>query len=188
MKTAQEIRTGNVVMIGNEPMVVQKTEFNKSGRNSAVVKMKLKGLLNGSATETVFKADDKLDVVQLERKECTYSYFADPLYVFMDSDYNQYDIEKDNLGDVLNYLVDGMEDICEVTFYNEKAISVELPTTIVREVEYTEPAARGDTSGKVTKIARLVGSGHELSVAAFIEIGEKIEIDTRTGEFKRRAS
>lgn len=101
MKTAQEIRAGNVVMIGSEPMVVQKAEFNKSGRNSAVVKMKLKGLLNGSATETVFKADDKLDVVQLERKECTYSYYSDPLYVFMDTEYNQYDVEKDNLGDVL---------------------------------------------------------------------------------------
>ena len=168
MKTAQEIRAGNVVMIGTEPMVVQKAEFNKSGRNSAVVKMKLKGLLNGSATETVFKADDKLEVVQLERKECTYSYYSDPLYVFMDTEYNQYDVEKDNLGDVLNYLVDGMEDLCEVTFYNEKAISVELPTTIVREVEYTEPAARGDTSGKVTKPARLKGTSYELAVAAFV--------------------
>ena len=188
MKTAQEIRAGNVVMIGTEPMVVQKAEFNKSGRNSAVVKMKLKGLLNGSATETVFKADDKLDVVQLERKACPCSYFSDPLYVFMDTEYNQYDVEKDNLGDVLNYLVDGMEDICEVTFYNEKAISVELPTTIVREVEYTEPAARGDTSGKVTKPARLKGTTYELAVAAFVEIGDKIEIDTCTGEFKRRVN
>ena len=188
MKTAQEIRAGNVVMIGTEPMVVQKAEFNKSGRNSAVVKMKLKGLLNGRATETVFKADDKLEVVQLERKECTYSYYSDPLYVFMDTEYNQYDVEKDNLGDALNYLVDGMEDLCEVTFYNEKAISVELPTTIVREVEYTEPAARGDTSGKVTKPARLKGTSYELAVAAFVEIGDKIEIDTRTGEFKRRVN
>ncbi|SIR50211.1 elongation factor P [Aeromonas sp. RU39B] len=188
MKTAQEIRAGNVVMVGTEPMVVQKTEFNKSGRNAAVVKMKLKGLLTGSAAEPVFKADEKMEVVMLERKECTYSYFADPMYVFMDTDYNQYDVEKDNLGDVLNYLVDGMEDPCEVTFYNEKAISVELPTTIVREVEYTEPAARGDTSGKVTKPARLKGTGFELSVAAFVEIGDKIEIDTRTGEFKRRIS
>ena len=168
MKTAQEIRAGNVVMIGTEPMVVQKAEFNKSGRNSAVVKMKLKGLLNGSATETVFKADDKLEVVQLERKECTYSLLLRPLYVFMDTEYNQYDVEKDNLGDALNYLVDGMEDLCEVTFYNEKAISVELPTTIVREVEYTEPAARGDTSGKVTKPARLKGTSYELAVAAFV--------------------
>ena len=186
MKTAQEIRTGNVIMFGNDPMVVLKTEFNKSGRNSAVVKMKLKNLLSGAGTETVFKADDKLDVVQLERKECTYSYFADPMYVFMDTEFNQYDIEKENLGDVLNYMVDGMEDVCEVTFYNGKAISVELPISVVREVEYTEPAVRGDTSGKVTKPAKLVGTDFTISVADFVKIGDKIEIDTRTGEFKRR--
>ena len=186
MKTAQEIRAGNVIMFGNDPMVVLKTEFNKSGRNSAVVKMKLKNLLSGAGTETVFKADDKLEVVQLERKECTYSYFADPMYVFMDTEYNQYDIEKENLGDTLNYMVDGMEDVCEVTFYNGKAISVELPTTVVREVEYTEPAVRGDTSGKVTKPARLVGTDFTISVSDFVKIGDKIEIDTRTGEFKRR--
>ena len=186
MKTAQEIRAGNVIMFGNDPMVVLKTEFNKSGRNSAVVKMKLKNLLSGAGTETVFKADDKLDVVQLERKECTYSYFADPMYVFMDTEYNQYDIEKENLGDTLNYMVDGMEDVCEVTFYNGKAISVELPTAVVSEVEYTEPAVRGDTSGKVTKPAKLVGTDFTISVADFVKIGDKIEIDTRTGEFKRR--
>ena len=186
MKTAQEIRAGNVIMFGNDPMVVLKTEFNKSGRNSAVVKMKLKNLLSGAGTETVFKADDKLDVVQLERKECTYSYFADPMYVFMDTEYNQYDIEKENLGDTLNYMVDGMEDVCEVTFYNGKAISVELPISVVREVEYTEPAVRGDTSGKVTKPAKLVGTDFTISVADFVKIGDKIEIDTRTGEFKRR--
>ena len=186
MKTAQEIRTGNVIMFGNDPMVVLKAEFNKSGRNSAVVKMKLKNLLSGAGTETVFKADDKLDVVQLERKECTYSYFSDPMYVFMDTEYNQYDIEKENLGDVLNYMVDGMEDVCEVTFYNDKAISIELPITIVREVEYTEPAVRGDTSGKVTKPAKLKGTDYTISVADFVKIGDKIEIDTRTGEFKRR--
>ncbi|MGL5739158.1 MAG: elongation factor P, partial [Plesiomonas shigelloides] len=146
MKVAQEIRAGNVVMIGGEPMIVLKTEFNKSGRNAAVCKMKLKGLLTGAGTETVFKADEKMEDIILDRKECTYSYFADPMYVFMDSEYNQYDIEKENLGDMLNYMVDGMEDVCQVTFFNEKAISVELPTTIVREVAYTEPSARGDTS------------------------------------------
>ncbi len=186
MKTAQEFRVGNVIMIGNDPMVILKTEFNKSGRNAAVVKMKMKNLLNGSASEQVYKADDKFDQVILEKKACTYSYFADPLYVFMDEEYNQYEIEKDNLGDAINYIEDGMEDVCEVTFYEGKPISVEMPTIIVREVAYTEPAARGDTSGKVMKVARLA-NGAELQVAAFIEIGEKIEIDTRTGEFRKRA-
>jgi elongation factor P len=183
MKTAQEVRQGNVIMIGNDPMVVQKAEYNKSGRNAAVVKMKMKNLLTGSGTESVYKADDKFELVILERKEVTYSYFADPMYVFMDTDYNQHEVEAENLGDAIHYLEDGMP--CEVVFYNGKAISVELPTTVVREIIYTEPAVRGDTSGKVMKPAK-INTGFELPVALFCEIGDKIEIDTRNGEFKRR--
>ncbi len=186
MKLAQEIRAGNVIMVNGNPMVVQKTEYSKSGRNAAVVKMKLKNLLSEAGTETVFRADDRLDDVILEHKDCTYSYYSDPLYVFMDEEFNQYEVEKDNLGDVLLFLMDGMEDVCQVTFYNGKAISVELPTIITREIEYTEPAVRGDTSGKVTKKARLVGSGYEISVPDFVNIGDKIEIDTRSNEFRKR--
>lgn len=184
MKTAQEIRTGNVIMVGNDPMVILKAEYNKSGRNAAVVKIKMKNLLNGAGTESVYKADDKFDVVILDRKPVTYSYFSDPMYVFMDEEFNSYEVEAENMGDALNYLIDNMD--CEVVFYNGKAISVELPNTIVREIEYTEPTVRGDTSGKIMKNARLT-TGYELQVAAFCEIGEKIEIDTRTGEFKGRA-
>jgi len=186
MKTAMELRSGNVVMVGNDPMVIQRAEFTKSGRNASVVKMKLKNLFSSTTMETVYKADEKFDLVVLDRKECTYSYFADPLYVFMDADYNQVEVEADNMPDVLNYLIDGMEDICQVTFYEGKAISVELPNTIVREVEYTEPAVRGDTSGKIMKPARLVGTGFEISVAAFVEIGDKIEIAPHNNEFRKR--
>lgn len=184
MKTAQELRSGNVFMVGNDAMVVVKAEYNKSGRNSAVVKMKMKNLLTGSGSEAVYKADDKFEVMMLDRKEVTYSYFADPLYVFMDAEYNQYEVEAEFMQDALPYLDDGMA--CEVVFFQEKAISVELPTTVVREVEYTEPAVRGDTSGKVMKPARIKPSGFELPVAAFVEIGDKIEIDTRTNEYKKR--
>lgn len=184
MKTAQELRAGNVVMIGPDPMIVQKADYNKSGRNVAVVKMKLKNLLTGAGTESVYKADEKFDLVSLDRRECTYSYFADPMYVFMDADYNQYEIEPDNMTDALNYLDDGMP--VEVVFYEGKALSVDLPTTVVREVEYTEPAVRGDTSGKVMKPARIKPTHYEIQVAAFVAIGDKIEIDTRTNEFKRR--
>jgi elongation factor P len=183
MKTAQEIRAGNVIMVGNDPMVVQRAEYNKSGRNSAVVKMKLKNLLTDAATETVYRADDKFDVVVLDRKEATYSYFADPMYVFMDTEYNQFEVEKDNLGEALHYIEDGMP--CEVVFYDGKAISVELPNSLVREVIYTEPAVKGDTSGKVMKPAK-IGTGFELPVPAFIGIGDRIEIDTRTGEYRNR--
>jgi elongation factor P len=184
MKIAQELRVGTVVLVGTEPMVVQKAEYNKSGRNAAVVKMKLKNLLNGSNSETVYRADEKFDVLVLDRKECTYSYFADPMYVFMDAEYNQYEVEKESMGDALNYVDDGMP--CDVVFYEGRAISVEMPTSVVREVEYTEPAVKGDTSGKVLKPARVKPTGFELQVPAFVEIGDRIEIDTRTGEYRSR--
>jgi elongation factor P len=183
MKTAQEVRVGNVIVIGKDPMVVQKAEFNKSGRNASVVKMKLRNLLSGSGTETVYRADEKLEVVQLEKKTVTFSYYADPMYVFMDSEYNQIEVEKDNVGDSVHYLEDGLE--CELTMYDGKAISVELPTSVVREITYTEPAVRGDTSGKVLKPAKLA-SGLEVQVPLFVATGDRIEVDTRTGEYRRR--
>jgi elongation factor P len=183
MKIAQDVRAGNVIMIGSNPMVVQKAEFSKSGRNASVVKMKLRNLLSGGGTETVYRADEKFDVIQLERKDVTYSYFADPMYVFMDEEFNQHDVEKENMEEALPYLEDGLA--CQLTFYEGKAISVELPTSVVREVAYTEPAVKGDTSGKVTKPAKLA-SGLEVPVPLFVNTGDKIEIDTRTGEYRRR--
>ena len=183
MKLAQEVRAGNVIMVGSNPMVVQKAEFTKSGRNASVVKMKLKNLLTTGGTESVYRADDKFDVVQLEKKEVTYSYFADPMYVFMDQEFNQYDVEKDNMVDALPYLEDGLA--CELTFYEGRAISVELPNSVVRQITYTEPAVKGDTSGKVMKPAK-IASGLEVPVPLFVSTGDKIEIDTRTGEYRRR--
>jgi len=183
MKIAQEIRPGNVIMHGKDPMVVLKSEYSRGGRNAATVRMKLKSLLSNSGTEVVFKADDKMEQIILDKKDCTYSYFADPMYVFMDADYNQYEVESENMGDAIHYLEDGMA--CEVVFYDEKAISVELPTTVVREITYTEPAVKGDTSGKVLKPAK-IATGFEVSVPLFVDQGDKIEIDTRTGEYKRR--
>ena len=184
MKIAQELRAGNVVMVGNDPLVVQKAEYNKGGRNAAVVKFKFKNLLTGAASESIYKADDKFEQVVPERKECTYSYYADPMYVFMDAEYNQYEIEADNMADALPYLDDGMP--LEVVFYEGKAISVNMPGSVVREVEYTEPAVKGDTSGKVMKPARIKPTNHTIQVPAFVEIGDKIEIDTATGEYRNR--
>ena len=153
MKIAQEVRAGNVILVGKDPMVVQKAEFSKSGRNASVVKMKLKNLLSGSGTETIYRADEKFETVQLDKREVHYSYFQDPMFVFMDNEFNQFEVEKESMGDALNYLEDGLS--CEITFYEGRAISVELPNTVVREVSYTEPAVKGDTSGKVTKPAKL---------------------------------
>ena len=182
MKIAQDVRAGNVLMINNLPMVVQKADFSKSGRNASVVKMKLKNLLTGTGTETVYKADEKFEDIQLDRREVTYSYYADPMYVFMDTEFNQLEVEKEDLGDAIHFLEDGMQ--CEMVLYNGKPITVTLPNTVVREIT-TDPAVRGDTSGKVMKPAQ-TATGFVLSVPLFCDSGDKVEIDTRTGEYKRR--
>ncbi|MFM9968097.1 MAG: elongation factor P [Burkholderiales bacterium] len=183
MKIAQEIRSGNVIMVGKDPQVVQKAEFSKSGRNASVVKMKLKNLLSGTATEAVYRADEKFDLVMLERKDVTFSYFAEPSYVFMDAEFNQFEVDAESMGDALNYLEEGLP--AEIVIYNEKPIGVEIPQTLVREITYTEPAVRGDTSGKVLKPAKLK-TGFEIPVPLFCATGDKIEIDTRTGEYRNR--
>ncbi len=183
MKVAQEIRVGNVIMQGKDPMIVLRTEYSRGGRGAATVRMKLKALLSNMGTESVFKADDKMDQVILDQKECTYSYFADPMYVFMDEEFNQYEVESENMGDAMNYLEDGMA--VEVVFYDGKAISVELPTSVEREITWTEPAVKGDTSGKVLKPAK-IATGFEVPVPLFVNQGDKIEIDTRTGEYRKR--
>jgi elongation factor P len=105
------------------------------------------------------------------------------MYAFMDAEYNQFEVETENMGDAIQYLEEAMP--VEVVFYDGKAISVELPTSLVREVTYTEPAVKGDTSGKVLKPAKLA-TGFEISVPLFVETGDKIEIDTRTHEYRKR--
>ena len=184
MKYAQEVRSGNVVKMNGNLMLVTKGEFSKSGRNASVMKFKFKNLISGSPSEGVYKTDEKFDDVMLDHKEVIYSYKDGDNYVFMDSEFNQYEIPAEFMEDALKYLEEQLP--CEIVFYEGKPLSVELPIKLVREVVYTEPAVKGDTSGKVMKPARLA-TGHEISVPAFIEIGEKIEIDTRTDEYVSRA-
>lgn len=187
MKPAKEIRVGNIIMVDSKPMIVLRSDVNGSSRTGFTYKWKMKNLLTNSPQENVFRGDDKFDVVVLDKKAVTYSYFADPLYVFMDADYEQYEIEGENLGDALHYLKDGME--CEAVFYDGKAISVELPTTIVRQIVYSEPAVKGNTSGNVLKEAKIENAieahCHIVQVPLFVSSDDKIEIDTRTNEYKR---
>lgn len=182
MKLAKEIGAGTIIMVDGKPMIVLCVEIDSPNRTQNTYKFKMKNLLTNSTQEDIIGGDDQFDVIIPDKKEVTYSYFLAPLYVFTDSDYNQYEIEAENLGNALNYLQDGLE--CEVILFNGKAISIELSPTIMREVAYTEPAIKGDTSNNTMKAAK-IASGFSIQVPLFVEIGDMIEIDTRTGEYKR---
>ena len=174
-------------MVDGKPFIVLRSDVNGSSRTGFTYKWKMKNLLTNAPFENVFRGDDKFDVVVLDKKPVTFSYFADPLYVFMDEEYNQYEIEEENLGEALHYLKDGME--CEAVFYDGKAISVELPITIARKVVYSEPAVKGNTSGNVLKEAKIENAieahSHIVQVPLFVSTDDVIEIDTRTNEYKR---
>jgi elongation factor P len=152
MKIAQEIRAGNVIMHGKDPMVVLKTEYSRGGRNSATVRMKLKSLIANFGTEVVFKADDKMDQIILDKKECTYSYFADPMYVCMDAEYNQYEVEAENMGDSLSYLEDGMA--VEVVFYEGKRFRWNCPPAWCAKSPGPSPPSKATPRAKCSSLPR----------------------------------
>jgi elongation factor P len=183
MKIAQEIRAGNVIMHGKDPMVVLKTEYSRGGRGAATVRMKLKSLLNNFGTEVVFKADDKMDQVILDKKECTYSYFADPMYVFMDAEYNQYEVEAENMGDALNYLEDGMPSKwCSTTARPSRS---NCPPASSAKSPGPSPPSRATPRARCSSPPRSPPAS-KCRVPLFVAQGDKIEIDTRTGEYRKR--
>lgn len=184
MKNAQELRAGSTVKIGNEPYVILKAEYNKSGRNSAMMKYKMKNLLNGNISDAVYKADDKMDDIRLDKIKAVYSYNDGDFYVFSNPEtWDQVELSEEDLGDALNYLEEGME--LEVVYYESTPVAVELPTFVERQVVYTEPGLRGDTSGKVLKPAK-INTGFEIHVPIFVEQDEWIKIDTRNNEYVER--
>ena len=174
-------------MVDSKPMIVLRSDVNGSSRTGFTYKWKMKNLLTNTPMENVFRGDDKFDVVVLDKKPVTYSYFADPLFVFMDTEYNQYEIEEENLGDALHYLKDGIE--CEAILYDGKAISVELPTTIARQFVYSEPAVKGNNSGNVLKEAKIENAidahRHIVQVPLFVAQDDVIELDHLTNDYKR---
>ncbi|WDI36921.1 elongation factor P [Entomospira culicis] len=180
----QEVRIGTAFTMDGNGYVTLKSEFSKSGRNAAVMKLKIRNLLTGQISEGVYKAADKVEEINLDLRPMQYSYNDGNDYVFMDMEsYDQVEIPVEQLGDAVYFLEDNME--IEIAFYEGRAVTVKLPINIVREITETEPGIKGDTSGKSLKRAK-IASGYELMVPLFCEIGTKIKIDTRDGSYVER--
>jgi elongation factor P len=185
MKEAQEFRAGNTIKVGNDLFLVMKGTYNKGARGASSMKLKTRNLETGSVTETVYRADDKLDDVVLDHRKMQYLYGSNGSHTFMDQEnYEQIDLNADLLGDALHFLKEQM--VIDVVMFGEKPVGVELPVNVDMAITYTEPAVRGDTGGKVYKAATLE-TGYEIQVPLYCTIGEKIRIDTRTGEFVSRS-
>lgn len=186
MKEAQDLRQGNTVKINNELYIIMRAIYNKGARGASSVKMKLKNLSTGNMSETVYRASDKFEDVILERKSMQFLYETNGFYTFMDQEtFEQMDLNKDDLGDALNYLREEM--VIDIIVYGTKPVGVELPAQVEATISYTEPAVKGDTSGKVLKTAK-IDTGYEIQVPLYCCIGDKIRINTATDEFVSRAN
>lgn len=184
MTTASDFRVGTVFKNGNEVLVVQKLEGTKTGRNMSVTNLRVKNLLTGSTAAVSYRMSDRFEEVTLDEKKVNFQYATGEDYTFMDNEtYEQFELDKDDLGDAPNYLAEGMD--CEIVFYEGKPVSVKLPVAVERQIKYCEPGVKGDTSGRTLKPAKL-DTGFEIMVPLFCNIDEWIKVDTRDGSYMER--
>ncbi len=184
MISAGEFRNGATFeMDGNVYRVVE-FQHVKPGKGAAFVRTKLKDVMSGNVLEKTFNPTEKMPKAQIDRQDMQYLYNDGDMYYFMDNEtYEQLPLTKDQLGDTLNYLIDNIQ--VKVLSYKGKVFGIEPPLFVELEVTYTEPGFKGDTSTGATKPAT-TETGYVVNVPLFVEIGDKIRIDTRTGEYMER--
>ena len=181
-----DIRKGLKFKMDGAPWNVVEFLFVKPGKGTAFTRTKLKNLITGQVIERNFRTGETLDEVDVQTRTATYSYKDGDQYMFMDTEtYDQFPIQSSQLGDQEKWLMEGMA--CDILFYEGRAITVELPNFIEVVVTYSEPAVKGDTANNVTKNAE-VSTGAAILVPLFIEEGNIVRIDTRTGEYVGRVA
>ncbi|HWC14412.1 MAG TPA: elongation factor P [Actinomycetota bacterium] len=185
MASTNDIRPGQTLDIDGKLFTITYYQHVKPGKGQAFVKTKLKNVKTGAVVDRTFRADEKVNVAVLDKREMQYLYKDDAGLVFMDNEtYEQTHVDPELLGDSVKFLKDGV--ICNIPVYEGAAIGAELPVSIVLEVTDTEPGAKGDRVSGALKPAT-VETGAVVQVPLFIEKGEKIKVDTRTGEYTSRA-
>ena len=185
MVIAGDFKNGITFEMDGNVMQVIEFQHVKPGKGAAFVRTKLKNVISGSVVEKTFNPTDKFPPAVVERKEMIYSYQDGDLYYFMDQEtYDMIPLNSDKLSDNFKFVKENM--ICRVVSFKGNVFSVEPPNFVELEITETEPGLKGDTATNVTKPA-VVETGAEVRVPLFINIGDKIKIDTRTGEYLERA-
>lgn len=179
-----DFRKGLKVQINNEPYVMVEMNFVKPGKGNALYKCRLKNLIRNTVLDRTYKGGDSLEGADVEEIDVQFLYRQGDGFVFMESTtYEQYELSSEQVDDNWRYLKDGMG--CSMVLFNEQPITMTPPNHVELTVEYCEPGAKGDTATNVTKPAK-VETGAEFLVPAFINMGNVIKIDTRTGDYVER--
>lgn len=186
MISTNQFKTGLTLLIEGEVYSIVEYEHVKPGKGSAFVRTKLRNLRNQAIIERTFRAGEKFEEAFIEEKKLYFLYRAGDLFYFMDEEtYEQKVVDKEDLKDVVNFIKENTP--VTVTYYQDKIISVTPPTFVELKVEYTEPGIKGDTAKASYKPATLE-TGYVIQVPLFIESGDIIKVDTRTGEYVERVS
>jgi len=183
--SSNDFRPGVVVTLDGDLYAIVQSQHVKRGRGSAYVRAKVRNLKTGAITERTFNAGERVPHAFLERREMQYLYHQDGDYVFMDQQsYEQVTLGTELLGDATSYLKDNT--VVTVVYFEDRPIAVDLPNSVDLAVVETAPGIRGDTVSGGSKPARLE-TGTMVQVPLFVEVGEVIRVDTRTGEYLERA-
>ncbi len=186
MVSTSEFRKGLRILLEDEPFVIVDFQHVKPGKGGAFVRTRIKSLISGNVLDRTFRSGDKVDLPELEESQMQFLYSEEDKFYFMDTNtYDQIFIDEKNLGDAKNYIKEGLT--IEVLFYKGNPIGVEIQNFVDLKIVKTEPGVRGDTATNVTTPA-LLESGYTIQVPLFVEEGEVVKIDTRTGQYIERVS
>ena len=179
-----EFRKGLKVQLDGDPYIMIECNFVKPGKGQALYKCKLRNLLRGTVLDRTYKSGDSLDAAEIDEIQAQFLYRQQDHFVFMDNEsYEQYELTAEQVDDAWKYLKEGM--VCSIVLHNNQPISITPPNHVVLRVEYCEPGAKGNTATNVTKPCK-VETGAEFPCPVFVNIGDLIKIDTRTGEYLER--
>jgi elongation factor P len=183
--STNEFRKRLKIMLDNQPCMIVENEFVKPGKGQAFNRVRLKNLITGRQLEKTFKSGDSFEEADITNTTMQFLYTDGLNYTFMDTkSYEQVEIPKESMDGAEKWLLENTE--CDISFWGDKPISVTPPVFMDLTITYTEPAVKGDTSNNVTKAAT-VQTGAEVQIPLFIGQGDKVKIDTRTGEYVERA-
>ena len=184
MYSTTDFRKGLKIEIDGTPFEIIEFQHFKPGKGGAMVRTKLRNILNGRVLDNTFRSGEKVDRPNLESRDMQFLYHEGEQLVFMDmTTYDQMHMDAEATDGKANYLKDGQE--CRVLLYNEKPLDIEIPASLVLEVTETEPGAKGDTVSNVTKPATLQ-TGVVIQVPIFVNIGDRVKVDTRTNGYLGR--
>jgi elongation factor P len=183
--TTSDFRKGLKVQIEGVPYLMVEMNFRKPGKGNALYECKMRNLLRGTVVDKTYRAGQTLESADVSEFNAQYLYKQGDVFVFMkNDDYEQYEMSAEAVGDAWMYLKDNMD--VQLMVYNNLPIAVTPPNHVILKVEYCEPGARGNTATNVTKPCKLE-TGAEFLAPAFVNIGDFLRIDTRTGEYIERA-